>query len=72
VSEDKDRYLRWLEAKWEIYKFAFHGSTEHEDRRTDEVLEMLEGIGELSRRSIDPPEPPRRGESPWERGANER
>ncbi len=65
MSEDKDRYLRWLEARWETYKFAFHGSTGREDERTEEVLEMLEGIGEISRCSIDSPEPPRRGKSPW-------
>ena len=68
VSGDKYRYLRWLESRWETYKFAFHGSTEHEDQRTEEVLEMLRGIGELSKRSIDLPEPPLRGKSPWERG----
>ena len=65
MSGDEDRYLSWLESRWETYKFAFHASTEHEDQRTEEVLEMLKGIGELSRRSVDPPEPPRRGESPW-------
>jgi hypothetical protein len=68
VSGEKERYLRWLEARWETYKFAFHGSTEREDGRTEEVLEMLEGIGELSRRGVDPPEPPSRVPSPWEGG----
>jgi hypothetical protein len=65
VSCDKERYLRWLEARWESYKFDLHGSTEHENARTEEVLEMLKGLGELSKREIDSPEPPRRGKSPW-------
>ncbi len=65
MSGGTDRYLRWLEGRREVYKFAFHGSTEYEDQRTQEVLEMLRGIGELSERSMDLPEPPRRGESPW-------
>jgi hypothetical protein len=61
---DKDRYLRWLEARWETYKFAFHGSTEHEDERTKEIVEMLKEISELSKRGVDPPKPPPRGISP--------
>ncbi len=68
MSEDKDRYLRWLAARWETYKFAFHGNTEYEDQRTEEVLEMLNAIGYLSKRSIDLPEPPPRGKLPWEGG----
>jgi hypothetical protein len=70
VSGDKERYLSWLESRWETYKVAFHGNTEYEDQRTEEVLEMLKGIGELSKRSIDLPEPPPRGKPPWEGGLN--
>jgi hypothetical protein len=68
VSSDKERYKRWLEARWETYKRDYHGSTEHEDQRTEEVLEMLKDIGELSKREIDLPEPPPRGKPPWEGG----
>jgi hypothetical protein len=44
---------------------CFHGSTEHEEERTEEVLEILKGLGELSRRMVDPPAPPPRWESLW-------
>jgi hypothetical protein len=61
---DKDGYLHWLEKQWEAYKFGLYGNTAHEDERTEEVLEMLKELGDLSARRIDVPEPPPRGESP--------
>jgi hypothetical protein len=65
MSSDNERYLRWLEERWDVHKFDFYGSTEREEERTEEVLEMLKSLGELSRRMVDPPDPPPRWESPW-------
>jgi hypothetical protein len=61
---EKERYMRWLEGRWDVHKFDFYGSTEHEEERTEEVLEMLRGLAELSRHMVDPPDPPPRWESP--------
>jgi hypothetical protein len=62
MSSNNERYLRWLEERWDIHKFDFYGSTEHEEERTEEVLRMLKGLGELSRRMGDPPDSPPRWE----------
>jgi hypothetical protein len=65
MSDDNQRYLRWLEERWDAHKHDhFYSNTEREERRTEEVLKMLKGLGELSKRTIDPPEPPPRGQSP--------
>ena len=58
----EELYLLWLEERWDAHKLDIHYSNgEREDRRTEEVLEVLKGIGELSRRRVDPPQLP-----PWE------
>ena len=66
MSDDNETYLRWLARRWEEHKSdSFYGSTEHENQRTEEVLEVLEGIGALSKRSIGSTRPKvnRRGSS---------
>ena len=53
MSGQNERYLRWLEDRWEAHKQDhFYSSAEDEERRTEEVLETLKGIGELSKRSV--------------------
>ena len=58
---DNERYLRWLEYMWDVHKFDPHGRTQREDRRMEEILDMFDTLGELSERTVDPPESP-----PWE------
>lgn len=53
--DDKQRYLRWLEEMWNVQKFDILGSTEQEEERTEEVLEVFRGLARLSRRRIEPP-----------------
>jgi hypothetical protein len=60
--DEKSRYMRWLEGLWEVHKFDIPNRTEREERKKDEVLEMLRGIVELSKHRIDPADfPPREG-----------
>lgn len=59
--EDERSYLRWLEEMWDIQKFDVHGSTEREEERTEEVLEVFRDLARLSRRHVKLPDLP-----PWE------
>ena len=52
----KERYLRWMEMLWER-----HQTNAREEGRTREVIDVLEGLAELSRRRVKPPRFP-----PWE------
>jgi hypothetical protein len=61
--DDKQDYLRWLEEMWDVQKFDLQGSTEREEERTEEVLEMFRGLVRLSKRHVEPPNLPL-GESP--------
>jgi len=62
--DDKQEYLRWLEEMWGVQKFDLQGSTEREEERTEEVLEMFRGLVRLSKRHVEPSNLPP-GESPW-------
>jgi hypothetical protein len=53
---DKERHLRWMEMMWER-----HQTNAREEGRTREVIEVFEGIAELSRRRVEAPHFP-----PWE------
>ncbi len=53
--DDKEKYLRWMEEMWNIQKFDIHGSTEREEKRKEEVLEIFEGLAHLSKRRVEPP-----------------
>ena len=58
----EELYLLWLEERWDAHKLDIHyGNGEREDKRTEDVLDMLKGIGELSKRGVESPKPP-----PWE------
>jgi hypothetical protein len=56
--EDKQNYLRWLEEMWDVQKFDLPGSTEREEERTEEILEVFRGLGRLSRHRVEPPDLP--------------
>ena len=45
--DDKQSYLRWLEEMWNVQKFDIHGSTEREEERTEEVIEVFKGVVRL-------------------------
>jgi hypothetical protein len=53
--DDKQEYLRWLEEMWDIHKFDLPGRTEREEKRKEELLEMLKGLSEISERRINAP-----------------
>jgi hypothetical protein len=61
--DDKQEYLRWLEEMWDVQKFDLQGSTEREEERTEEVLEVFRGLARLSKGHVEPPNLPP-GESP--------
>lgn len=61
--DDKQEYLRWLEEMWDVQKFDLQGSTEREEERTEEVLEMFRDLARLSKHHAKPPHLPP-GESP--------
>src|SRR5215216_6638290 len=39
--DDKEKYLRWLEEMWDAQKFDVHGSAEREEKKTEEILEVV-------------------------------
>ena len=55
---DVERYMRWLEEMWEVHKFDPYGSTKREEKRKEEILEMLRDLGELAKRRVRPPDFP--------------
>lgn len=57
---DKEKYLRWLEEMWDVQKHDFHGNTEREEKRKEEILEVFEDLGEVAQRRAKPPRFP-----PW-------
>jgi hypothetical protein len=59
--DDKQLYMRWLEEMWDVQKFDIPGSAEREEKRTEEILEMLRGLGELAKQRVEAPHFP-----PWE------
>ena len=56
--DDKQEYMSWLERMWDVQRFDIPGRTEREESRTEEVLGVFRGIGELSRRHVEPSDPP--------------
>ena len=50
--------MRWLEEMWEVHKFDPYGSTKREEKRKEEILEMLRELGELAKRRVRPPDFP--------------
>ncbi len=57
--DNRQRHIRWMEMLWERYN-----SISREEERKEEVLEIFEGVSELSKRRMETPHfPP--WESPW-------
>ena len=54
--DDKERYIRSIEAKWEL-----HRSITREEKRKEEVLKVFEDLDELAKRHAEAPYFP-----PWE------
>jgi hypothetical protein len=50
-----ENYLRWLEEMWEVHKFDLQGSTEREEQKKKEVLEMFRNLAHLSKHRVEPP-----------------
>jgi hypothetical protein len=61
--DDKKDYMNWLEWMWEVQKLDIPGRREREDARTEEILEVFTGLGELAKRHVEPPTAPH-----WETG----
>ena len=66
AADEGERYMRWLEGMWEMHKLDFgYANAGREEERTEEVLEMLRGLGALSEelRATEAPSfpPPERG-----------
>ena len=60
--DDGMRYMRWLEGMWDTHKLDLHyPNAGREEKRKEEILRMLEGLGELSRGVVEAPRFP-----PWE------
>jgi hypothetical protein len=54
--DDKEKYLRWLEAMWDLHK-----SISREEKRKEEVLQIFEGLRDIAKRRVEAPYFP-----PWE------
>ena len=56
--DDKKDYMDWLERMWDVQKFDIPGRTEREEARTEDVLNLFKGLGELAKRHVEPPTAP--------------
>jgi hypothetical protein len=56
--DDKEDYMNWLERMWDVQKFDIPGRTEREEARTEEVLKVFKGLGDLAKRHVEPPTAP--------------
>jgi hypothetical protein len=55
---DEKYYTNWLGFMWDVQKFDILGRTEREEARTEEVLKVFQGIGDLAKRYVEPPTAP--------------
>jgi hypothetical protein len=55
MDDDKEKYWRWLEEMWDVQKFDVHGSTEREEKRKEDILEVFEDLGEITQRRVEAP-----------------
>jgi hypothetical protein len=53
--DEKEEYMKWLERMWDVQRFDIPGRTEREEARTEEVLKVFQGLGELARSHVEPP-----------------
>jgi hypothetical protein len=50
--------MNWLERMWDVQKFDIPGTTEREEVRTEEVLKVFQGLGDLAKHHVEPPTAP--------------
>ena len=50
--------MNWLERMWDVQKFDIPGRTDREEARTEEVLKVFQGLGDLAKRHVEPPTAP--------------
>lgn len=56
--EENLNYMRWLEQKWDVSKFDYHGRAQREEERTEVILGVFEELVELSERRVEVPDLP--------------
>ena len=61
--DDREDYMDWLERMWDVQRFDVPGRSEREEARTEDVLKLFRGLGELAKHHVEPPPAPR-----WETG----
>ena len=54
-DDKKEDYMDWLERMWDVQKFDVPGRSEREEARTEDVLNLFKGLGELAKRHVEPP-----------------
>ena len=60
--DDNLKYMRWLGEMCETSKFdLFHGRTEREEKRMEQVFGIFRELGDLSGRRVEIPDFPPRG-----------
>jgi hypothetical protein len=58
--DSKEKYLRWLEEMWDVHKFDIQGRSQREEKRKEEILQMLREISEVAQHHVAAPR-----FSPW-------
>jgi hypothetical protein len=56
-GDEKD-YLNWLGFMWDVQRFDVPGRSEREEARTEDVLNLFKGLGDLAKRHVEPPNAP--------------
>lgn len=46
--------MNWLERMWDVQKFDVPGRSEREEARTEDVLKLFQGLGDLAKRHVEP------------------
>ena len=62
--DDREDYMDWLERMWDVQRFDVPGRSEREEARTEDVLKLFKGLGELAKRHVEPPTAPSWGALP--------
>jgi hypothetical protein len=57
-DDKKEDYMDWLERMWDVQKFDVPGRSEREEARTEDVLKIFKGLGDLAKRHVEPPTAP--------------
>jgi hypothetical protein len=57
--DEKKDYMNWLGFMWDVQKFDVPGRSEREEARTEDILKLFKGLGDLAKRHVEPPTVPR-------------